>query len=303
MATPAAEVHVDDTLVRSLLAAQHPDLADLTLGPRVEGWDNITYRLGDTLAVRLPRREMGARIATTELDWLPRIGSQWTFPAPVPQRIGQPTDAYPWRWSVVPWIQGDMAYDAPLNVDGARDLGHALAQVHTTAPSDAPLNPVRSRTLRERAETFDHRLRLIEADHPMRTATLREAFRAALEAASAPSTWTHLDLHGENVLTRHGRLAGILDWGDAAVGSPATDLGQASVLVGREHVMPMLDAYAGTADRSVATFIASAAGRLAIRAEALNYAVTLAAMEDQRYRNPGLRALQGLSQRSSRTLS
>lgn len=36
-----------------------------------------------------------------------------------------------------------------------------------------------------------------------------------------PLTWTHLDIHGPNILTRDGHLAGLLDWGDAAVGDPA----------------------------------------------------------------------------------
>ncbi len=291
MATPEAEVEVDDALVRALLNEQHPDLATLPIGARVEGWDNITYRLGDTLAVRLPRREIGARIAATELDWLPTIARTWTFPCPIPQRTGVPQGTYPWRWAVVPWIDGTIAYDEPLSVEGARDLGRALAQVHQPAPEDAPENPFRSLQLAERAEQFNSRLALVERDMDIATGPLRAAFQAALTSTAPPRTWTHLDLHGENVLTRGGRLAGIIDWGDAAAGSPATDLGQAAVLVGRANVAPMIDAYAGVATDGAASFIASAAGRRHVKAEALHYALTLAAMEDDPYRAAGRRAL------------
>ncbi|WP_152649186.1 phosphotransferase [Demequina flava] len=298
MATPEAEVEIDDALVRALLAEQHPDLALLPLGQRAEGWDNVTYRLGPALAVRLPRRELAARIAGTELDWLPIIGANWTFPAPVARRVGQPGQGYPWRWAVVPWIHGEVAFDAPFSVEGARDLGRALAQVHQSAPDDAPVNPFRSTSLSERTEIFTTRLQLVERDSDIVAEPLRAIFHSALGTPAAPRTWTHLDLHGENVLTAGGRLAGILDWGDAAVGSPATDLGQAAVLVGRSNVAPMVEAYAGSATVEAASFIASSAGRKHVRAEALHYAVTLAAMEDPRYRKPGLKALRDATRRS-----
>ena len=37
---PAAEVDVDEPLVRALLAEQHPDLADRTVAVVANGWDN-----------------------------------------------------------------------------------------------------------------------------------------------------------------------------------------------------------------------------------------------------------------------
>jgi aminoglycoside phosphotransferase (APT) family kinase protein len=51
-----AEVEIDERLVRALLRAQHPDLADRPLRLGAEGWDNQLWRLGDDLAVRLRGR-------------------------------------------------------------------------------------------------------------------------------------------------------------------------------------------------------------------------------------------------------
>ena len=291
MHTPDAEVEIDATLVRALLADQHPDLADQAVGDRVDGWDNAMFRLGDAYAVRMPRREMGAQISTVELDWLPQIRRDWTFPAPVPVRIGQPGHGYPWRWSVVPWLRGARAVDEPLSDAGARDLGGALAQVHRRPPLDAPRNPHRSGTLAQVAELFDSRLVALEAVgdvEPLPADVLRGLFESGAATPEPDMAWTHLDLHGANVLTRDGRLAGILDWGDAAAGDPATDLGQAWTLVGATHADALLAAY-GTAQGTLRVGPGSE-GRRRVLARAAAYAVTLASMEDDPHHSAGLRA-------------
>lgn len=295
--TPEAEVTLDAGLVRALLAEQHPDLAELRIGARVDGWDNAMFRLGDALAVRLPRRAMGAEISATELDWLPRMRRDWTFPAPVPTRIGLPGQGYPWRWSVVPWLRGRHAFDSPLTVAGARDLGAALAQVHRPPPADAPVNTFRSGTLAEVAERCDERLRTLEQAGDLSAVdadALRRCFESGADTPEPSRTWAHLDLHGGNVLSRDGRLAGIIDWGDAAAADPATDLGQACVLVGTAHSDALLEAY-GTA-QGVLRVGAGSDGRLRVRARAVAYAATLATIEDAPYRSAGLRALTELVQ-------
>lgn len=103
---PAAEVEIDESLVRSLLADQHPDLAMLDLVPLEHGWDNALWRLGEELVVRLPRREIAAPILINEQHWLPLLAPQLPLPVPAPVRTGQPSDSYPWSWSIVPWLPG-----------------------------------------------------------------------------------------------------------------------------------------------------------------------------------------------------
>ncbi|MBO0788214.1 MAG: phosphotransferase, partial [Actinobacteria bacterium] len=67
---PAAEADVSPGLVRRLLAAQHPDLAQLPVEPLANGWDNVMFRVGGTLVARLPRRQAAARILLHEQRWL-----------------------------------------------------------------------------------------------------------------------------------------------------------------------------------------------------------------------------------------
>jgi len=59
---PPAEHPVDAALARALLAQQHPDLAELPIRPAASGWDNVMFRLGEALALRLPRRAAGAEL-------------------------------------------------------------------------------------------------------------------------------------------------------------------------------------------------------------------------------------------------
>jgi aminoglycoside phosphotransferase (APT) family kinase protein len=53
---------IDAGLVRRFIAAQFPRWAHIPVRDvHSPGWDNVIYRLGAEMAVRLPRREIGAR--------------------------------------------------------------------------------------------------------------------------------------------------------------------------------------------------------------------------------------------------
>src|SRR5215813_4973080 len=106
---PPSEVAMDEALVRALLLEQHPDLAGLCITNASAGWDNHLFRLGDRLAVRLPRRALAADLILHEQRWLPRLGPRLPLPVPVPVRMGRPGCGYPWSWSVVPWFVGESA--------------------------------------------------------------------------------------------------------------------------------------------------------------------------------------------------
>ena len=67
---PEAEVDIDADLVRALLRDQQPALAELPCEEVGFGWDNVIFRLGDELCVRLPRREVVAKYIVTQMDEL-----------------------------------------------------------------------------------------------------------------------------------------------------------------------------------------------------------------------------------------
>ena len=85
---PPAEAEINDRLVRRLLAEQFPQWAGLRLRAVAgAGWDHEIYRLGTDLAVRLPRREIGARQVGKEHRWLPALAGR--LPLTIPAVVGQ----------------------------------------------------------------------------------------------------------------------------------------------------------------------------------------------------------------------
>jgi aminoglycoside phosphotransferase (APT) family kinase protein len=237
--TPAAEVDIDDMLVRALLAEQHADLAMMPLELVANGWDNAIFRLGDDLAVRLPRRELGAVLVEHEQRWLPSLAPALPLPVPEPLRAGAPSDAlgYPWSWSVCRWLNGTVALHATLAdpVAAARAVGGFLAAMHRPAPSDAPHNPFRGIALAGRSERLHECLHRVgdEVDAPTIVALWDEL--VATRPWPGPPQWVHGDMHPANLLVDDdGRICGVIDFGDLTAGDPATDLTIAWMLFGDE---------------------------------------------------------------------
>ena len=224
--TPAAEIHIDEALIRALLREQHPDLAHLPCVPVDAGWDNLMLRLGDSLCLRLPRRAVGAELIVSEQAWLPGLSKVLPLPIPVPLRVGVPGCGYPWRWSIARWLEGVTADLSPPAAGEATRLGEFLRALHVRAPAEAPKNPVRGVPLRERAAQVEDRMRRLEQKAV--PALTDEVYRIWETALTAPidiePTWIHGDLHSRNVLVSEGALTGVIDWGDMAAGDRATDL-------------------------------------------------------------------------------
>jgi aminoglycoside phosphotransferase (APT) family kinase protein len=223
--TPASEQPIDADLVRALLAEQHPDLAELEIAPAATGWDNAMFRLGEMMSVRLPRRAIAAALLENEQRWLPTLAPRLPLPVPAPLRLGAPGCGYPWRWSVLPWLEGEPADLAPLRPDQGPVLGGFLRALHVPAPPDAPFNRNRSISLRARAVLTEPQLARVGARTELIDDRIVQIWREGLEARiDVPPSWIHGDLHARNVLSVEGRISAVIDWGDMARGDPATDL-------------------------------------------------------------------------------
>ena len=261
---PAAEVDVTAGLVRELLAAQHPDLARLPVEFLANGWDNVIFRLGEDLLVRMPRRALGAEIIAHEQRWLPVVAPRLPLPTPCPVRTGAPGPGFRYPWSVVPYLPGVPAAGAdgggvPLDLAAvAADLGGFLRAMHIAAPADAPANPFRGVPLSQRAATFEANLALLAepdgappdaAPALADEAAVRRAWADALAAPAydGPPLWLHGDPHPANVLVENGHVSGIIDFGDITAGDPASDLSVAWMLLPLQWHDTFRAAYGGVA--------------------------------------------------------
>lgn len=228
MPTPLSDFEITTDLVRRLVQRQHPDLAHLPVHGRVEGWDNVTMRLGHDLAVRLPRRAIAVDLARLEHEFLETVADRLGVAVPVPIRVGIPTEEFPAPWSVVRWFDGTNAATTPLGSESAPRLGAALRKLHRPPPESLPVSPYRGMPLAERLTVMQDRL---DAAAP----SLRDF---GLSAEQIWSVWeplaripidaepvlVHGDLHPRNIVTGAGDIVAIIDWGDMTPGDPATDL-------------------------------------------------------------------------------
>lgn len=242
MGKPVAELDLPIELVSELIRAQHPDLAALPLTEVASGWDNAIFRLGDNMAVRLPRRSAAVELLEHEQQWLPLLQLQLPLPVPVPIRIGRPQNSYPWPWSITPWIDGETADKVSLDSDQGTTLATFLEALHTTPPAQAPRNPYRGVPLIQRSAKFSTCVSaLARRGRPVDGPLLRIWDAAVETPIDATPTWIHGDLHSRNVLAARGRICGVIDWGDVAQGDRATDLAATWILLSqgdaREQVL------------------------------------------------------------------
>lgn len=223
--SPAAERSLSESEVRALLRADAPELAALPLRLVAEGWDNAIWRLGEELAVRIPRRAVAAPLILHEQRALPILGpwlAEHGIRSPVPVVSGRTTTSFAWPWSVVPWIPGDRALGTSrgTNRAWAEALAIALRAIHRPAPADAPPNPLRGNPLSTRDDVMRERL----AQFPHAVA-LHDAWTAGLTAPAATEhVWLHGDVHPGNLVVHDGRLVALIDFGDVTAGDPAYDL-------------------------------------------------------------------------------
>lgn len=281
---PPAEVRVTAETVRELISEQCPGFADQKVHSFDEGWDNVTFRVGDAFAARLPRREAAVDLLRHEQKWLPHLAVDLGVPVPVPVHAGKPSEHYPWPWSIVPWIPGVPADEAALDPSEGTRVGRALRSLHRPAPSDAPTNPFRGVPLRERGERTHLGLDRLE-EQGESVDRLRRIWSDGVEADRHEiDRWLHGDLHPRNLIVADGRLSGIIDWGDLCRGDPATDLSVAWTLFSPEGRGGFWEGY-GPVDAHVLR---------RARAWAVFFGVALATTDEERHRDMGVGIIESL---------
>jgi len=219
----ADELAIDEPLVRRLLREQFPAWVGLALRPvQPSGTVNAIFRLGDDLAVRLPRRDGSTEAGSIELDWLPRLASVLPLELPVAVAQGRPGAGYPWFWEIHRWVGGAMVPVEQIDpVVAARDLAAFVAALQRVDPADAP----QGRGVHLSSLDDDLHDWLERFDDPRRSRA-KDAWERALHAPAwaGPPVWHHGDLDVRNWLVRDGRISGVIDWGSAGIGDPACDV-------------------------------------------------------------------------------
>lgn len=217
-------------LAAKLVAAQFPEWADLPVTPvPLNGWDNTTFRLGDTLSIRLPSGAGYAAQVEKEHRWLPRLARQLPLPIPEPVALGRADDLFPWPWSVYRWIEGQPASlcDIADRSAFATDLVGFLTALHSIDTTDGPGFGKHSQFRGGPIDSWDDLMResIVAAAGDIDTHAVTDAWEATLAKPNdAPPVWVHGDVTPSNLLALDGRLSAVIDFGCSATGDPACDL-------------------------------------------------------------------------------
>jgi aminoglycoside phosphotransferase (APT) family kinase protein len=219
------EVDTDRSLVRKLVAGRFPEWADLPIEAVFPlGTDNANYRLGADRLVRLPRQAEKVAGLERELEWLPRLAPGLPLEIPRPLGRGEPAAGFPFPWAIFTWLEGEnVAVEGICEPERAAvELAELILALRAVDPTDAPPG-LRRGALRELDDSVRDGAAKIAARYD--ATGLLAAWDEALEipAWDGLPTWCHCDLDLRNLLFRDGRPSGVLDWGWAGIGDPASD--------------------------------------------------------------------------------
>jgi aminoglycoside phosphotransferase (APT) family kinase protein len=272
MADWQPEIVVDRALAKRLLRSSFPDLALRSLELVGEGWDNTVWLVDREWAFRFPRREVAVPTIRRELDLLPTIADLLPAPVPVPVFQGEPGDAYPWPFLGARFLAGnELGRSAVDEIGLAEDLGRFLRALHALEPTvELPYDPNGRADMPRRAEMMERPLAALEGLGLWTAPPAAKALLADAVELGPPGrvTLAHGDLHFRHVLAgADGRLAGVIDWGDACVASPGIDLVLYWSALEADGRAALLDAYGPVTDDELVRARVLALGLNAILAE------------------------------------
>lgn len=219
---------INEQLVQQLVEDQFPQWSGLPIRPvEQSGHDNRTYRLGDTMAVRLPSHERYAAAVEKEWHYLPILAKQLSLPITTPIAKGAPTNAYPLPWLVNSWLEGEPVTHTNIDQPAfALNLAAFLAELSSLDASEGIPAGVQNFHRGGNLAVYDTQTR--EAIQRMPACYDREALtniwgRALASTFRGRPVWVHGDIAVGNLLAQDRKLCGVIDFGTSGVGDPACD--------------------------------------------------------------------------------
>lgn len=226
------KVEITKELVSQLIKEQFPQWSNLSI-TKVEpsGIDNVTFRLGKEMSVRLPSKSQYASQVQKEQKWLPVLAQYISLEIPKPIAMGNLTEQYPFNWSVYKWIDGESANNLSADNLDLEEIAYQLAQflneLHKIDPDGGPLPGSQNFYRGGDLKVYDAETR--SAIEKLRSfIDYKEAnkeWEVALSSHwSKEPVWVHGDLSAGNILVKDKKLNAVIDFGCMAIGDPACDL-------------------------------------------------------------------------------
>jgi aminoglycoside phosphotransferase (APT) family kinase protein len=226
----AAKISI--ALTAELVQQQFPRWSKLPIRPvELSGHDNRSFRLGDTMLIRLPSAKGYVEQVQKEQLWLPKLAPYLSFQIPKPIAMGKPNQNYPWNWSIYQWIDGYSANTKDIDDSHLEHIAIALAQflkeLHQIDSKDGPPAGPHNYYRGAHPSVYDAAAKadiatlktIIDADNALAVWN-----KAIASKWHLPPLWIHGDFASGNILLNNNTITAIIDFGCMGVGDPACDL-------------------------------------------------------------------------------
>ncbi|PDY83036.1 aminoglycoside phosphotransferase family protein [Bacillus cereus] len=224
---------INVSLVEKLIQEQFPEWAHLEVKPvKFSGHDNRTFHLGNQMSVRLPSDAAYTPQVEKENKWLPILSKELSLLISAPIAKGNPSEAYPWPWSINKWIEGEtVTKENVCDLDEfAADLGSFLVELQSIDTSNGPIAGAHNFYRGGLISVYDKEARTaIENNKDIfDEALLKHLWDLALRSTwDRKPVWVHGDVAPGNLLVKDGKLSAEIDFGILGVGDPACDAAMA----------------------------------------------------------------------------
>jgi aminoglycoside phosphotransferase (APT) family kinase protein len=215
---PARDRYLDAASAVAAVREQLPALECRHAALLGTGWGVDAYLLDDRFVARFPRTATAAQWINADQAVLTLVSTCLSSAFSVPAVMGRGSAGryFPYDFLVCAFVPGVTAGDASAqHSEGfAVDLGRALTRIHSV-----PVAAARNAGLHE-----------VEWDD---------------SGYAGPLRFLHGDFRDGNLVVNpeNGRLVGVIDWGNAAVGDPALDFMTLVMWRGWEFMHRVLGAY------------------------------------------------------------
>lgn len=193
---PRSDTALNERIALAALREQFPAQAFQRVEPLGSGWASDAYLVDGRLVARFPRSTDLAGWIDKDEELLRFVASSLGSAIMVPElkHRGQAGSHFPHPFLVCTFVPGIGAdrNEVPVNDDLVWDLGTALTHIHSVSADAAAELGL------ERPDWDDY---------------------------GGPVRFIHGDFSPDNLMvdTETGRLIGVIDWGNAAIGDPALD--------------------------------------------------------------------------------
>ena len=212
---------------RDLVAGRFPTLALDPFAPIGDGWDCFTYLAHDEWVVQIPRTEATVATLRRQIALLPELAREVSAAIPVPVHVSIDPTVMVYRA-----LEGRSLLEIELSPNAIlpERLGRFLYDLHTVPLEFVGLRGEGGegwrREYREVLDGFRARVfPLLRDDEREHAGAMFDRFVGEDANFRFPAALVHNDLGPAHILaTPTGDLAGVIDWGDAALGDPAMDL-------------------------------------------------------------------------------